>query len=378
MPVSSTTEIFTLPANAASRAGKSIVDEVTTLCRHLEAHHSYRNWAKTVNFTSKLPGDIKKRKEAAELATRMLNQDLVEKKSLAHVAPYSNKLFCQASVEWLVATDQPIQALQHPKFQEMINVASRATKYMTIPGQKATRAKIMRMFKDHLCGLKAQLNGQTVTGEISLTCDAWQASNTDGYFPVTGHWIEETTPAQWEHKTAILGFTQVNNAHNGQQLGQALFKICRRIGILHKIGHVTCDNASNNSTMMEEFAARLKASTGKKYKWCKQKINCLAHVINLATQALIAIYSKSPHFDPKNPEAHIPTSRDEVGLVRAIVVKERSSSKCKQIWHMVQTKNKLKPLQLILDMKVRWSSTYLMLDQAERKKEVHTTSQVKP
>ncbi|KAN0118457.1 hypothetical protein V8E52_005187, partial [Russula decolorans] len=157
-----------------------IVDEVTTLRHHLEAHHSvsYRNWAKTVNFTSKLPGDIKKCKEAAELATRTLDQDLVEKKSLAHVTPYSDKLFCQASVEWLVATDQPIQALQHPKFQKMINVASRTTKYMTIPGRKATRAKIMHMFKDHLCGLKARLNGQTVTGEISLTCDAWQASNT--------------------------------------------------------------------------------------------------------------------------------------------------------------------------------------------------------
>jgi hypothetical protein len=32
--------MFALPANAALRAGKSIVDEVTTLCRHLEAHHS--------------------------------------------------------------------------------------------------------------------------------------------------------------------------------------------------------------------------------------------------------------------------------------------------------------------------------------------------
>ena len=110
---------------------------------------------------------------------------------------------------------------------------------------------------------------------------------------MTGHWIEETTPAQWEHKTAVLGFTQVNNAHNGQRLGQALFKICRRVGILHKvwvssftvtwhhpapllfalkIGHVTCDNASNNTTMMKEFAAQLKDSTGKKYKWRKQKI----------------------------------------------------------------------------------------------------------
>jgi hypothetical protein len=105
---------------------------------------------------------------------------------------------------------------------------------------------------------------------------------------VTGHWIEETTPAQWEHKTALLGFTRVNNAHSGERLGQALFKICGRVGILHKvqqssftghrlsspskIGHITCDNASNNSTMMEELAARLKAATGKKYKWYKRKI----------------------------------------------------------------------------------------------------------
>jgi hypothetical protein len=52
-----------------------------------------------------------------------------------------------------------------------------------------------------------------------------------------------------------------------------------------------------------------------------QCYSCLAHVINLATQALISTYSKSPHFDPKNPDAHVPDERDEVGLIRAIAVK---------------------------------------------------------
>ena len=56
-----------------------------------------------------------------------------------------------------------------------------------------------------------------------------------------------------------------------------------------------------------------------------QYCRCLAHVINLATQAFLAAYSKTPHFDPENPEAHIPTSepsnRDEIGLIRAIAVK---------------------------------------------------------
>ena len=53
---------------------------------------------------------------------------------------------------------KPIQALEHPKFKEMIDVASRATKGVKIPGRKATRAEIIHTFKDHLTKLKAKLN----------------------------------------------------------------------------------------------------------------------------------------------------------------------------------------------------------------------------
>jgi len=42
------------------------------------------------------------------------------------------------------------------------------------------------------------------------------------------------------------------------------------------------------------------------------------------------------------------------------------------MWRTIQIKAKCRPvLQLILDMKVWWSSTYLMLDRAEKKKDVH-------
>lgn len=43
-----------------------------------------------------------------------------------------------------------------------------------------------------------------VTGAVNITCDAWQAANTDGYFAVTGHWIEETAPAVWECKSGYI------------------------------------------------------------------------------------------------------------------------------------------------------------------------------
>ena len=80
-----------------------------------------------------------------------------------------------------------------------------------------------------------------VSGEINLTCDAWQAGNTDSYFAVTGHWIEETMPTLWELKSGLLGFTQLNNAHNGERLGQALFKTIKRVGIEKKVGYLVHD-----------------------------------------------------------------------------------------------------------------------------------------
>jgi hypothetical protein len=74
-----------------------------------------------------------------------------------------------------------------------------------------------------------------VIGEVSLTCDAWQASNTDAYFAVTGHWIEERAPTVWTMEQAILGFVQMNTAHNGARLGQALYKVCNRLEIVSKV-----------------------------------------------------------------------------------------------------------------------------------------------
>jgi hypothetical protein len=52
---------------------------------------------------------------------------------------------------------------------------------------------------------------------------------------------------------------------------------------------------------------------------------CLAHIVNLATQALIATRSKSKYYNPHELEGHIPDveafEHDEIGLVQAIVVK---------------------------------------------------------
>jgi hypothetical protein len=93
--------------------------------------------------------------------------------------------------------------------------------------------------------------------------------------------------------------------------------------------------------MLKEFAKRVRVETGKIYDpetdriRCVYEISissspltrrvprCLAHIINLATQALISTHSKSKHYNPAEPDADLTVGngRDVVGLVRAISVK---------------------------------------------------------
>ncbi|PPQ81719.1 hypothetical protein CVT26_007781 [Gymnopilus dilepis] len=306
----------------------------STKCRHLESKHVgiYRKWAKQNNFESRLPSDTQQQREsvADELVQTAVNDHFKTATPEDKPPPYSDELFKQAALEWLLETNQPIQAFDHPKFQRMIDIASRATRGVKLPSRKQTRKEIICQFKMQMTALKECLNSRLVGGEISLTCDSWTAGNGDGFFAVTGHWIKEVSPTEWVEREALFGFTPMNTSHSGTHLGQALYKICNRLAIVHKIGHITCDNASNNDTMFDEFTHCYCFKTGKIFDIAKRHIR----------------YDDSHVPDLKAPD------QDEVGLVRAITVKARSSSQRKELFKNVQIQNKVPPRQLLLDMKV--------------------------
>ena len=105
----------------------------------------------------------------------------------------------------------------------------------------------MNIFKTHMQDLRKKLNSDAVPSQISLTTDAWQASNTDGYLAVTGHWIETRADKSGFLNSALLGFTKLNNAHNGVHLGQALYRIVDHLGITHKVDSISLGQLSNRT-----------------------------------------------------------------------------------------------------------------------------------
>ncbi|KAH8984846.1 hypothetical protein EDB92DRAFT_1818912 [Lactarius akahatsu] len=122
--------------------------------------------------------------------------------------------------------------------------------------------------------------------------------------------------------------------------------------------------------MLQEFARCFQIKTGTSFDVKRRQIGCLAHIINLATQAVISARTKSKYYNGDPTDDHLPkdlgtSKRDEIGIVRAICIKARSSSQHKELFKSIQVRNNISPVNLLLDMKVQWSSTYIMLYRAD-------------
>ncbi|KAI0793625.1 hypothetical protein C8Q74DRAFT_1194947 [Fomes fomentarius] len=138
-----------------------LVVDVSTIRRHLEKFHegAYHAWTEQSGFVSMLPSDSAARcSEANRKDQTRLDPHLHERPPPPHVVKYSHGDFRKAAIDWLVEIDQPLQALEHPSFKNMIDIAARATDGVRIPNRKQTRAAIIDQFKDNLRRLREQLN----------------------------------------------------------------------------------------------------------------------------------------------------------------------------------------------------------------------------
>ena len=69
-----------------------------------------------------------------------------------------------------------------------------------------------------------------------------------------------------------LGFAALNWATKFLLLSCFPYCCCSAHNRFLKIGHVTCNNASNNDMMLKEFSKCLKITTGTQYNWTTKKI----------------------------------------------------------------------------------------------------------
>jgi hypothetical protein len=151
-----------------------------------------------------------------------------------------------------------------------------------------------------------------------------------------------------------------------------------------QVGHFTLDNASNNATMLKTLETLLK-DRGIINQERNRQVMCYAHVVDLSSGRVIQnLPGAIESYDESEPNELPDTSsvdaagahtRNPVALARAVVRAIRGSNtrraafqQCildgneRKTFYDAGELVKVKPLQLLRDVRTRWDSVFFMLE----------------
>lgn len=117
--------------------------------------------------------------------------------------------------------------------------------------------------------------------KISFGVDGWRAPNFCSYYGVTAHFLDD----EWNLISFALDLIPSEGQHAGLDIARLFLECVKFDGIQRKIGGISLDNASANTTFIRELCYLL-ASEKIEFNVDDQHFRCLAHVLNLAIQDL--------------------------------------------------------------------------------------------
>ena len=130
-------------------------------------------------------------------------------------AEYRQRLL-QATVAWVVDTNQPFNAVEQPSFRQMMNIAANKAGFtgVNVPtfSNKDIRLEVMTLGTICKEAVKQKLKGQ----RFAVTTDHWTSANDETYSCLTAHWIDK----DWTMERCVLAFEVFHGSTSGELLGK--------------------------------------------------------------------------------------------------------------------------------------------------------------
>jgi len=193
-----------------------------------------------------------------------------------------------------------------------------------------SRYKFRQLFKDQFRAAEAAiLQDLGSTTKLSIALDAWTSGNHLSFLAVKGYYINNA----WQLREKLLEFIPVRGRHSGLSMAKEVLQLLKSAGIIKRLLAITCDNASNNSTLSQTLESKLQEE-GCSWSSRENTIPCLAHVINLVVQDIIYHLKLSASPDDEQQQSF---KRQHVKDIQAGMSVPNSLKKVSYIYHVLLT-----------------------------------------
>jgi hypothetical protein len=267
-------------------------------------------------------------------------------------AIFSPEDFKKRLLRWVVLHDQPFIVVESAEFRSMFQ---RGT---IVPSADTIKRDIMKCHREEADRIGDRLCN--AGSKISVTLDCWTSPNTKAFLGITAHYIDDN----WILQSLLLDFVPLPDLHTGENLCEAFVATCDRFGILPKLLGVTTDNAANIDKLLV-CLERVCHDRDITFKKKEQHVRCMAHVTNLAVQALL----RELRAEAVSVESSLDTATQAEQLpcitkIRRSVVKTRSTPQRRNEFKSLCDASGTPRKELILDVRTRWNSTHAMIERA--------------
>uniref|UniRef100_A0A1J3IT19 Putative AC transposase n=2 Tax=Noccaea caerulescens TaxID=107243 RepID=A0A1J3IT19_NOCCA len=250
----------------------------------------------------------------------------------------SDAVVKEATNEMIVLAQLPLAFIESIAWRHFTS----KVKLPTPVCRKTSTKEIVKMYADRKARMKTILGKNNQ--RLSLTTDIWVAPYTAAsYMVITAHFVD----ANFQLKKMIIGFKSVSD-HKGGTIAGVLLD-CLDEWEIKKIFCITVDNATANTSALRKFKAGFLQKHGKDALVLNGEflhLRCATHILNLIVkQGLMEV-------------------DDNINAIRNGIQYVRSSTPRLQSFEFRVETGKMTRGSLPLDVKTRWNSTYLMLDQA--------------
>lgn len=236
-----------------------------------------------------------------------------------------------------------------------------------------------------LCKEKVISHLSQSRSRITISFDGWTSSSNMDVVAVVAHYIN----ANYKRQAVLLSLKPTYGSHSGDNLSECLFHTIREFKLQSNIAFFIADNASPNDIAIELLSKEELSLQPK-----KQRLRCVAHIINLVCKAILlgvdndciedacqqrlsddniddAIKAFEASAQDEQKALRAWRQKGPVGKLHNLVHHVRCSPARRYLFERFQrdVDASLPVYRLITNGGVRWNSTFDMIDRALKLKE---------